>query len=207
MSVALSRILRTSSFRLTLLCSGLFVASVLILFGKAARLSISQFPIFLSILTTGICRHALRVSEVVTLKWDQIDLEAGRLQVIRRKGSDDSVQPLSGVEIRALRKLKREQKPGTPSAPPSTAKTQTARRNITFPSAARATDSTVAVLARPPSQPEIQKTTQTRALNPHSPTAPPTQTPPAVSSLEAFTNRRSDMISSTACSRPRSDLA
>jgi signal transduction histidine kinase len=32
-SVALSRILRTSSFRLTLLCSGLFVASVLILFG------------------------------------------------------------------------------------------------------------------------------------------------------------------------------
>src|SRR6478672_8833153 len=27
---------------------------------------------------------------------------------------------------------------------------------------------------------------QTRALNPHSPTAPPTQTPPAVSSLEAF---------------------
>ena len=33
MSVALSRILRTSSFRLTLLCSGLFVSSVLILFG------------------------------------------------------------------------------------------------------------------------------------------------------------------------------
>jgi len=32
-SVALSRILRTSSFRLSLLCSGLFVASVLILFG------------------------------------------------------------------------------------------------------------------------------------------------------------------------------
>src|SRR6202023_3140023 len=69
---------------------------------------------------------------------------------------------------------------------PSTAKTQIARRNITFPSAARATDSTVAVLARPPSQPEIQKTNQTPALNPHSPTAPPTQTPPAVSSLEAF---------------------
>src|SRR5204862_3398688 len=61
-----------------------------------------------------------------------------------------------------------------------------ARRNITFPSAARATDSTVALLARPPSQPEIEKSNQTRALNPHSPTAPPTQTPPAVSSLEAF---------------------
>src|SRR5206468_1531883 len=53
-------------------------------------------------------------------------------------------------------------------------------------SAARATDSTVAVLARPPSQHEIEKSNQTRALNPHSPIAPPTQTPPAVSSLEAF---------------------
>src|SRR5438132_3415215 len=38
----------------------------------------------------------------------------------------------------------------------------------------------------PPSQPEIEKSNQTRALNPHSPTAPPTQAPPAVSSLEAF---------------------
>jgi site-specific recombinase XerD len=54
-------------------------------------------------------RHALRVSELVALRWDQIDLEAGRLQVVRRKGSDDSVQPLSGVEIRALRKLRRDQ--------------------------------------------------------------------------------------------------
>jgi hypothetical protein len=32
------------------------------------------------------------------------NLLPGRLQVIRRKGSDDSVQPLSVVEIRALRK-------------------------------------------------------------------------------------------------------
>src|SRR5262249_14137548 len=52
-------------------------------------------------------RHGLRVSELVALRWEQVDLAAGRLQVIRRKGSDDSVQPLSGVEIRALRKLRR----------------------------------------------------------------------------------------------------
>lgn len=57
-------------------------------------------------------RHGLRCSELVALRWDQIDLEAGRLQVIRRKGSDDSVQPLSGVEIRALRKLRRDQPTG-----------------------------------------------------------------------------------------------
>ena len=57
-------------------------------------------------------RHGLRCSELVALRWDQVDLEAGRLQVIRRKGSDDSIQPLSGVEIRALRKLRRDQPAG-----------------------------------------------------------------------------------------------
>ena len=57
-------------------------------------------------------RHGLRVSELVALQWGQVDLEAGRLQVIRRKGSDDSVQPLSGTEIRALRKIRREQPAG-----------------------------------------------------------------------------------------------
>ena len=58
-------------------------------------------------------RHGLRVSELVALRWEQVDLDAGRLRVIRRKGSDDSVQPLSGSEIRALRRIKREQEPGT----------------------------------------------------------------------------------------------
>jgi site-specific recombinase XerD len=57
-------------------------------------------------------RHGLRVSELVALTWNRVDLAAGRLQVIRCKGSDDSVQPLSGVEIRALRRLRREQEPG-----------------------------------------------------------------------------------------------
>ena len=57
-------------------------------------------------------RHGLRVSELVALRWAQVDLAAGRLQVIRRKGSDDSVQPLAGVELRGLRKLQRDQEPG-----------------------------------------------------------------------------------------------
>ena len=64
--------------------------------------------------TKTLCayRHGLRVSELVALTWRQVDLEAGRLQVLRCKGSDNSVQPLSGVEIRALRKLRRDQEPG-----------------------------------------------------------------------------------------------
>lgn len=53
-------------------------------------------------------RHALRVGEVVNLKWDQIDLDTGKIHVNRLKNGDASVQPLEGFEIRALRKLKRE---------------------------------------------------------------------------------------------------
>ena len=64
--------------------------------------------------TKTLCayRHGLRVSELVALTWSQVDPEAGRLQVLRCKGSDNSVQPLSGVAIRALRKLRRDQEPG-----------------------------------------------------------------------------------------------
>ena len=52
-------------------------------------------------------RHGLRVSELVHLTWHQVDLEAGRLEVRRTKGGEDSQHPLSGREIRGLRKLRR----------------------------------------------------------------------------------------------------
>jgi hypothetical protein len=65
-----------------------------------------------------------------------------------------------------------------PSAPRCAAKTKTTRRPITLPFAAEATDRAVAVLARRPSQSEIEKSNQTSALNPHSPTPPLAQTPP-----------------------------
>jgi integrase len=32
-------------------------------------------------------RHGLRVSELVALRWDQIDLKIGRIQIHRLKGS------------------------------------------------------------------------------------------------------------------------
>ena len=53
-------------------------------------------------------RHGLRASEVCGLRWDQIDLNTGRLHVRRAKGGIDNVHPLSGREIRALRQLRRE---------------------------------------------------------------------------------------------------
>lgn len=53
-------------------------------------------------------RHALRVGELVALRWDQVDLAQGLLHVARLKNGSPSTHPLRGPEIRALRRLKRE---------------------------------------------------------------------------------------------------
>jgi integrase len=41
-------------------------------------------------------RHGLRVSELVSLRWDQVDLRQGLLHVTRRKHGIASVHPLRG---------------------------------------------------------------------------------------------------------------
>lgn len=53
-------------------------------------------------------RHGLRISELVALKWSQIDLKQGLLHIIRRKNGVASTHPLFGPELRALRTLKRD---------------------------------------------------------------------------------------------------
>jgi integrase len=58
-------------------------------------------------------RHALRVSELVALRWEQIDLSRGLLHVVRRKHGVDCSHPLRGPELRALRQLQRDY-PETP---------------------------------------------------------------------------------------------
>jgi integrase len=50
-------------------------------------------------------RHGLRAQELCSLKWSQIDLQHGRLHVNRAKGGIESVHPLHGPELRALRPL------------------------------------------------------------------------------------------------------
>jgi type 1 fimbriae regulatory protein FimE len=53
-------------------------------------------------------RHGLRVSELISLRWDQVDLNQGLLHVRRLKNGTPSTHPLYGPELRALRRLQRE---------------------------------------------------------------------------------------------------
>jgi type 1 fimbriae regulatory protein FimE len=53
-------------------------------------------------------RHGLRVSELVSLRWDQADLRQGLLHVTRLKHGIASVHPLRGPELRTLRRLQRD---------------------------------------------------------------------------------------------------
>jgi type 1 fimbriae regulatory protein FimB/type 1 fimbriae regulatory protein FimE len=53
-------------------------------------------------------RHGMRPSELVDLRWDQVDLKTAALHVRRRKKGKESTHPLRGDELRALRKLQRE---------------------------------------------------------------------------------------------------
>jgi integrase len=58
-------------------------------------------------------RHALRSSELVSLRWDDVDFTTGRLHVRRAKGGETAVHPISGKELRALRRLLRESERST----------------------------------------------------------------------------------------------
>ena len=54
-------------------------------------------------------RHGRRASELCDLQWHQVEINTGRLHVRRSKKGTPSVHPMQGDEIRALRRLQREQ--------------------------------------------------------------------------------------------------
>jgi site-specific recombinase XerD len=56
-------------------------------------------------------RHGLRVSELVDLRWDQVDFQTATLHVRRVKRGTPATHPIVGDELRALRRLQREQEP------------------------------------------------------------------------------------------------
>ena len=53
-------------------------------------------------------RHGLRASEICDLRWDQLDFNRAVLHVRRVKQGTPVTHPLTGLEMRALRKLQRE---------------------------------------------------------------------------------------------------
>jgi type 1 fimbriae regulatory protein FimB/type 1 fimbriae regulatory protein FimE len=53
-------------------------------------------------------RHGLRASELIDLRWDQIDFDGAVLHVRRAKNGTPSTHPLTGRELRALRRLQHE---------------------------------------------------------------------------------------------------
>src|SRR5450756_422049 len=59
-------------------------------------------------------RHGLRVSELVDLRWDQVEFATATLHVRRVKQGTPSTHPILGDELRALRRLQREQEPKSP---------------------------------------------------------------------------------------------
>jgi site-specific recombinase XerD len=52
-------------------------------------------------------RHGLRVGELVSLRWDQVDLSEAVLHVTRSKNGTASNHPIGDKEARALRRLRR----------------------------------------------------------------------------------------------------
>jgi integrase len=59
-------------------------------------------------------RHGLRVSELCDMRWEQIDFRTATLAVRRVKKGTPSTHPILGDELRALRRLQREQYPKSP---------------------------------------------------------------------------------------------
>jgi type 1 fimbriae regulatory protein FimB/type 1 fimbriae regulatory protein FimE len=53
-------------------------------------------------------RHGLRASELLDLRWAQVGFDEGVLHVRRVKNGTPATHPLTGRELRALRKLQRE---------------------------------------------------------------------------------------------------
>jgi integrase len=59
-------------------------------------------------------RHGLRAAELVDLRWEQVEIRTATMHVRRVKQGTPSVHPIVGDELRALRRLQREQQPKSP---------------------------------------------------------------------------------------------
>ena len=74
-----------------------------------ATSSASRYPVRDATAILLCYRHGLRVSELVSMRWSQIDFKGARIHIVRAKHGDDGTHPLTGRELRLLRKLQQEQ--------------------------------------------------------------------------------------------------
>jgi integrase len=81
---------------------------------KEAALRVNHYGHRDALMIMTAFRHGLRCAELVDLTWDQVDFDAGKLHVRRVKNSSPSTHMLQGDELRAFRRLKREQRPPSP---------------------------------------------------------------------------------------------
>jgi type 1 fimbriae regulatory protein FimB/type 1 fimbriae regulatory protein FimE len=68
----------------------------------------SRNPIRDRLLILMAFRHALRVSELVDIRWQQIDLDTATVHIRRAKNGTPGIHGLQGDELRLLRALRRE---------------------------------------------------------------------------------------------------
>lgn len=79
------------------------VAAIATHAGKVGRHPVRDRAIILA-----MYRHGLRVSELIDLKWSQVDFSHAELHVKRKKNGTPAVHPIKGDELRLLRRLKRD---------------------------------------------------------------------------------------------------
>jgi integrase len=68
----------------------------------------SRNPVRDRLLILMAFRHAMRVSELVNLRWEQIHLDTATVHIKRAKNGTPGIQGLQGDELRLLRALRRE---------------------------------------------------------------------------------------------------
>jgi integrase len=73
-----------------------------------ATASTSRNPVRDRLLILMAFRHALRVSELVDLRWQQIALDSATVHIRRAKNGTPGIHGLQGDELRLLRQLRRE---------------------------------------------------------------------------------------------------
>jgi integrase len=73
---------------------------------QAAR-KIGRHPVRDAAIILLMFRHGLRTAELIALRWHQVDLKAGYLDVHRVKRGHSAKHPLRGPQLRLLRELQR----------------------------------------------------------------------------------------------------